>query len=94
MDTAFHGEVRNNNGLASCHILLGQSSFVDILAVEENNARLRVTSEYESMDSFVNEGIQLHGPKVVCLILDLLIFAEQSDVTISEIILPKQNIAQ
>ena len=45
------------------------------------------------MDPAVNEGVQLRGPMVTWWILDLLTFAEQSDVTISEIILPKQYIA-
>ena len=90
VETAVHGEVKENDGLPSCHNLLGQSPLVDILIAVENNVWLRFLSVYERVDLVVNEGIQLHRPMVTWRILDLLISIEQLDVTISEIILPKQ----
>ena len=42
------------------------------------------------MDPTINERIQLHGPMVGSRILDLLISADKSHVTINEIILPMQ----
>ena len=42
------------------------------------------------MDPTINEGVQFHGPMVAWQILDLLISAKQSNVIVSEIILPKQ----
>ena len=85
-----HGEVRKKDGLLSCHILPGQSSLANILVVAENNVWLRFPNVLECVDPIVNEGVHLHGSMVVWRILDLLISVEQSNVTVSEIILPKQ----
>ena len=84
-----HGKVRENDGLPSCHIFPGQSPLADILVAVENSAWLQFSSIHKCVDPTVNEGVQLHEPMVAWWILNLLIFAKQSDVIVSEIILPK-----
>ena len=94
VDPTAEGEVRYNDGVASCYILSRTTPFADSLVTAENSAWLRFTSEYKNIDPTINEGVQLHGPMVTWWILDLFIFAEQLDVPTSKIIMPKQYIAQ
>ena len=90
MHTSVIAEHRHYNGLPSSHILLAKSPLHDVLVAPEDNTWLQLSGVDERVDPTINERIQLHRSMVGWRILDLLISANISHVTVNEIILPLQ----